>query len=447
MAHLRRLPGYKRHEQRIMESMIRLGLSYGDEITGVRKVPLQSAWLFCDECGRKLPIDSNVYRCPSCAGMLQIGYDYSNARKTVSRTLLQSRSKFSMWRYQELLPVTSDNVVSLGEGFTPLVQADRLGESLGLGQLFLKLEYTCPTGSFKDRGSSLLLSKAKEVKANTVAIDSSGNAAASLAAYSAKAGIPCYVFAPSYASIGKLTQAIANEAKVVKVEGTRKDTFEAAKMAIAKYGWYYCAFQVNPFASEGSKTIGYEVCEQTGWQPPDYLVFPVGTGSGLMGCWKGLKESRELGLVEKLPSMVCVQPEGCSPIARAFKQGKEIVPFEKAQTIAEGLMISQPLKGKHVLSALTESHGQAETVSDEEILSAAKLLAKLEGVFVEPSSAAAIAGLIKLVNSGKIDRDQKIACILTGSGLKTLETYSGAFPEPLTIRPTQNEIDKIATKS
>jgi len=348
-----------------------------------------------------------------------------------------------MWRYQELLPVASNNVVSLGEGFTPLLLGDRLGQNLGMKQLFFKLEYTCPTGSFKDRGSSLLLSKAREAKVATVAIDSSGNAAASLAAYSAKAGLPCYVFAPAYASIGKLTQAIANGAKVVKVEGTRRDTFEAAKMAIAKHGWYYCGFQVNPFASEGSKTIGYEICEQGAWQPPDYLVFPVGTGSGLVGCWKGLKEFCELGLVERLPSMVCIQPEGCSPIAQAFKHGKDITPVEKAQTIAEGLMISQPLKGKSVLSALAESHGLAETVSDEEIMSAAKQLAKSEGVFVEPSSAASVAGMIKLAAHGKIGLDQKVVCILTGSGLKTLEAYSGAFPEPLTIRPTSSDIDRV----
>ena len=403
----------------------------------------QSAWLSCDECGRKLPIDSKVYRCPSCSGLLQVGYDYSKIHEAVSRKLFQSRSQFSMWRYQELLPVASNNVVSLGEGFTPLLPADRLGQSLGMQQLFFKLEYTCPTGSFKDRGSSLLLSKAREVKAATVAIDSSGNAAASLAAYSAKAGVPCYVFAPAYASIGKLTQAIANGAKVVKVEGTRRDTFEAAKMAIAKHGWYYCGFQVNPFASEGSKTIGYEICEQGAWEPPDYLVFPVGTGSGLIGCWKGLKEFRQLGLVERLPSMVCIQPDGCSPIAQAFKHRKDIAPVEKAQTIAEGLMISQPLKGKSVLTALAESHGLAETVSDEEIMSAAKQLAKSEGVFVEPSSAASVAGMIKLAAHGKIGLDQKVVCILTGSGLKTLETYSGAFPEPLTIRPTSSDIDRI----
>jgi threonine synthase len=325
--------------------------------------------------------------------------------------------------------------------------ADRLGRELGMTRLFLKLEYTCPSGSFKDRGSSLLLSKAKEIKASTVAIDSSGNAAASLAAYSARAGIPCYVFTPSYASVGKLVQAIANAAKVVKVDGTRRDTFEIAKIAIAKYGWYYCGFQVNPFPSEGSKTIGYEMCEQGGWEPPDVAVFPVGSGSGLIGCWKGLKEAKELGLVEKFSSMVCVQPEGCSPIASAFKQERSVIPVEKPKTIAEGLMIAEPLKGDIVLNALKESKGFAEVVSDKQIMDAAKLLAELEGVFVEPSAAASLAGMIKLLSEGKIDRDQKVACVLTGIGLKTLEAYSGAFAKPVTIKPIESEIERIVSWS
>jgi len=407
----------------------------------------KDAWLFCEECGKELPIDSRLYMCPDCSGLLQIGYDYLRTREMVSRKLFRSRTVFNIWRYRELLPVASDSVVSLGEGFTPQVPAERLGQELGMKHLLLKLDYTCPTGSFKDRGSSLLLSKAREVKATTVAIDSSGNAAASLAAYSAKAGIPCYVFAPAYASVGKLIQATANGAFVIKVEGTRKDTSEAAKMAIAKHGWYYCAFQVNPFASEGSKTIGYEICEQSLWEPPDRVVFPVGTGSGLIGCWRGLKEARDLGLVEKVPSVVCIQPEGCSPIAAAFKQGREITPVAKPETIAEGLMISQPLKGKHALEALRESKGLAETVSDEQIMNAAKMLAKSEGIFVEPSSAAAIAGLIRLLGLGKIGRDERVVCVLTGSGLKTTETYLKAFPEPPTIKPTLSEIEKATAQN
>ncbi len=401
------------------------------------------AWLFCVDCGTELPVNASQYRCPSCAGRLEIGYDYTKIREKVTRSLLTSRPQQSMWRYRELLPADPDSIVSLGEGTTPLIAADRLAQKLGMDRLTVKLEYTCPSGSFKDRGSSLVLTKAKEVKAGTVAIDSSGNAAASLAAYSAKAGIQCFVFTPAYASAGKLIQAMAHAARVIKVEGTRRDTFEIAKAAIAKHGWYYCGVQVNPFPAEGCKTIGYELCEQFNWELPDLVVSPVGSGSGLIGCWKGLKEMSELGLVDQLPSMVCVQPEGCSPIASAFKENREIAPVEKPQTIAEGLMIAQPLKGKSVLNALRESHGLAEEVSDQEIMDAARMLAESEGVFVEPSAAASIAGMIKLLSQDKIKPDQKVTCVLTGSGLKTLEAYSNAFPPPRTIRPEESEIERI----
>jgi len=402
-----------------------------------------TAWLLCEDCGKRYPADKAVYKCQSCSGRLEIEYDYSKIRNVVNRGLFRDRTQRDMWRYRELLPVDPRSMVSLGEGGTPLIETDRLARKLGMSRLLLKLEYACPTGSFKDRGSSLLLSKAREVGANTVAIDSSGNAAASLAAYSARAGVSCYVFTPSYASAGKLIQAIAYRAKVVKVDGTRRETFEIAKTAIEKYGWYYCGFQVNPFASEGSKTIGYEICEQSRWETPDVLVFPVGSGSGLVGCWKGLKEAKELGLVERLPSMVCVQPEGCSPISSAFNENREIIAVERPKTIAEGLMIAQPLKGGSVLRALEESRGFAEAPSDEEIMDAAKLLAEFEGIFVEPSAAASVAGMIKLIDVGKLHRDQSIVCVLTGIGLKTSEAYSNAFSEPITIKPKMEEIEKI----
>lgn len=406
----------------------------------------ETAWLQCEGCGKRYSADRAVYKCESCSGRLRIEYDYLKIRNVVNRALFRDRSRRDMWRYRELLPVDSRCIVSLGEGGTPLVEADRLARKLGISRLLLKLDYTCPTGSFKDRGSSLLLSKAKEAGVNTVAIDSSGNAAASLAAYSARAGVSCYVFTPSYASAGKLIQAIAYGAKVIKVEGTRRDTFEIAKTAIEKYGWYYCGFQMNPFAAEGSKTIGYEICEQSQWETPDVLVFPVGSGSGLIGCWKGLKEAKELGLVERLPSMVCVQPEGCSPISSAFEEKRGIIAVERPKTIAEGLMIAQPLKGELVLRALEESRGLAEASSDEEIINAVKLLAEFEGIFVEPSGAASVAGMIRLVNTGKLGRDQSIACMLTGIGLKTSEAYSNVFPEPITIKPKVEEIGKIAVE-
>jgi len=340
-----------------------------------------------------------------------------------------------MWRYAELLPTDAEHAVTLGEGFTPLVEARR-------GSVFFKLEFSSPTGSFKDRGSSVLISKAVELKARATAIDSSGNAAASLSAYSAKAGLPCYVFAPAYASPSKLLQSQSYGSRVFKVEGTRRDTYEVATAAYTRFGWYYCGFQTNPYASEGMKTIGYEVCEQLGWKPPDWIIFPVGTGSGLVGCWKGLGELLKLGWISRMPHIGCVQPEGCSPIATAFLKSQAIQMVEKPKTIAEGLMIAKPLKGDLVLRALKETGGSTETVSDGEIASAGVELARVEGLFVEPSAAASYAGLKKMLNSGKISSGDRVVCMLTGSGLKTPEAYAEQAVRVELIKPEVEEVSK-----
>jgi threonine synthase len=353
-----------------------------------------------------------------------------------------------MWRYSEFLPIEPNRAVTLGEGYTPLIQAKNISRLIGIKDLYLKLEFNSPTGSFKDRGASMLLSKAVDIGTRTVAIDSSGNAASSVAAYSAKASLDCHVFTPSYASIGKLVQAGMYNARVFRIKGTRKDALDIAVKASGELGWYYCGFQTNPFASEGMKTIAFEVCEQMEWNAPDRIVFPVGTGSGLVGCWMGLRTLRELGWIERMSSVDCIQPEGCAPIARAHKRGsKEIEVVEHPKTVAEGLMIGHPLKGKLVLRALGETDGVATIVSDDEILEAAGLLARSEGLFVEPSSAASIAGLRRSIAEGRISSDERTVCILTGSGLKTVETYSGFAKPPPEISPSMEELRRILDKA
>jgi len=342
-----------------------------------------------------------------------------------------------MWRYAELLPTDERHTVTMDEGFTPLIKA-RTGDGL-----FLKLEFSSPTGSFKDRGSSVLISKAVELKAKATVIDSSGNAAASLSAYSARAGLPCYVFAPAYASPSKLLQSQSYGSRVFKVDGTRKDTYEVASAAYKRFGWYYCGFQTNPYASEGMKTIGYEICEQLGWEPPDWIIFPVGTGSGLVGCWKGLREMLELGWITRIPRIGCIQPEGCSPIATAFKESRQIQMVEKPKTIAEGLMIAKPLKGDLVLRAIRETSGTAETVSDNEIAAAGVELAKAEGLFVEPSAAASYAGLLKMLAGGKVSPQMRVVCVLTGSGLKTPDAYQDRITRAVLIRPLVEELSRV----
>jgi threonine synthase len=370
-----------------------------------------------------------------------VNYDYETINNTIDRQILSERQIHNIWRYNELLPLDLDDAITLGEGYTPLVKAKSIGQMAKLRNLHLKLDFTCPTGSFKDRGASVMISKAKQLGVKTVAIDSSGNAAAAIAGYSAKADLQCCVFAPSYASAAKLVQSQAYGATVFAVKGTRGETYDTAKTAYQHFGWYYCGFQTNPYATEGLKTIAYEICEHSDWNPPDWIVFPVGTGGNLAGCWKGLKELYKLGWIAHLPSLVCVQGKGCAPIVDAFKSNSSsVLPIEKTKTIAEGLMIAHPLKGRLVLKALSEAKGIAETVTDLEILHAGKLLAKNEGVFVEPSAAVAVAGAMKISRLGKLAKDDSIVCVLTGSGLKTKELYAQAMGKPTSIRPGLDDL-------
>lgn len=338
------------------------------------------------------------------------------------------------------MPVQPEFLVSMGEGDTPIVETKRISKLMGLRTLIIKNEACSPTGSFKDRGSSLLVSKARQLKISTVAIDSSGNAAASLAGYSAHAELACKVFTPAYASESKLVQAQVYGASVIKVDGTRKDVFDTARAACAKHPWYYCGFQLNPYASEGLKTISYEIFESFRSEMPDRVVFPVGTGSGLIGCWKGFKDLLHLGLIRKIPRLVCVQPSGCSPVAKAFMTRSKIQPVEKPKTVAEGLMIGHPLKGETIIQALNETKGTATTVDDERIIYWTHELGTREGLYAEPSAAASIAGVCELVERGEIDSDERVICMITGSGLKTPHSLDGRLGKPLLIRPFEIEM-------
>lgn len=400
--------------------------------------------LECLDCGRKYSLDEVVYTCIHCRGLLDIKYDYSSLQEEINKEDLYARKIYTMWRYSEFLPLDMKQSITLGEGFTPLIKSEVLGRALGLKNLYLKLDFTCPTGSFKDRGASIMVSKAKQMNMKIIAIDSSGNAAASVAAYSAKAALKCYVFSPSYASIGKLVQSMAYGATVFTVDGTRKDTYETAKAAYKHFGWYYCGFQTNPYAIEGLKLVAHEICEQLGWAPPDRVVIPVGTGGNLVGCWKGLRELYQLAWIPNLPSLACIQPEGCAPIVKAYKNGLQtIIPVDKPTTVAEGLMIGHPLRGGLVLEGLSETDGVAEAVSDSQIMEAGKLLARTEGVFVEPSAATSIAGVVKLVDEGVISRDETIVCILTGTGLKTSEVYSETVGKTVKIKPGLDDVESF----
>jgi threonine synthase len=388
----------------------------------------------CVRCGQKYPLDARAVVCSKCEGLLEIEYDYDAMQDNFRKEDLGDRALSGVWRYADALPVHEESIISLGEGFTPLVRTKKLDVP---AELMAKLDYVAPTSSFKDRGSTVAISKANELRVNSVAIDSTGNAAASVSAYAARAGISCYVFIPSYTEPEKVVQVLTTGARVIKVKGTRQECHDLVEEAYRKFGWYYCGFMVSPYAIEGTKTIAYEICEQLDWNPPDWIVFPVGTGSGIVGCYRGLLELRRLGWIDRIPKLVCVQAEGCAPIAGAYKRrSADILPVRAPKTVAEGLAVGAPPKGQLVLEALRQTDGLAETVNDVEILQTAKMLAEKEGLFVEVSSAPSVAATLKLIRAGIMDKGDRVVCELTGTGLKSHAEYAKMAQSPLEVEPT-----------
>ena len=372
--------------------------------------------------------------CPKCHGLFEVEYDFDLIREKFHRDELEKSHAQGLWRYEKALPVPGEFKISFGEGFTPLTETRRLVNGI---RLMTKLDYVAPTSSFKDRGSTIAISRANELQVDAVAIDSTGNAAASISAYASRAKIPCYAFVPSTTEPEKIAQMSANGAIVAKVKGTRQDVHDIIELAYRKYGWYYCGFMVSPYAIEGTKTIAYEICEQMKWEPPDWIIFPVGTGSGIVGCAKGLQELQKIGWIDKMPKLVCIQAEGCAPISAGFKTGaKDIVPVRLPRTMAEGIAVGAPPKGTLVLEAVRRTGGVAETVSEDQILDCARSLAANEGLYVEISAAPSVAGAKKLVESGVIDKGDTVVCELTGTGLKSSREYFQIVRNPIEIEPT-----------
>lgn len=405
----------------------------------------------CARCGMEYLPDDKICICLNKDnGRLDIYYDYSALAEKVNKKTLSSRTP-SVWKYYEFLPIKyKKNIVTLGEGGTPLLKADNLARRVGLRNLYLKDETRNPTGSFKDRSMTVGVSKAIEFGDKTVAIASSGNAAASLAAYSAKAGLKCYAFVLEFAPNAKIAQINLYGAVVVKVKMVKKGvdpTVQILREVVEKYGWYPCPSfgPFNPYQVEGPKTISYEIIEQLGWNVPDWILVPTGSACLLTGIWKGLKDFYNLGLINSMPKLSVIQPNGCAPLVRAFKAGKgpfEIEAWDQPNTIAGGLADVFPWDGDSALIAIRETGGTAEKVSDDEILRAQRLLASTEGLFAEPSGAASLAGLIKLLDEGIIGRDETVVVLVTGSGLKDPEAVMKTFKEVPTIESIK-EFEKL----
>jgi threonine synthase len=390
----------------------------------------------CISCGREYSLDEIIYTC-KCGSILEV-----LIQPDVSKDIFECR-KSTMWKYKEFMPVDESKIISIQEGGTPFIKCDRLGADLGV-TLYVKVEGSNPTGSFKDRGMSVGITKARELGVDTVGCASTGNTSASLAAYAARAGLKCIVLLPSgKVALGKLAQAMFHGAEVLSVNGNFDEALEAVT-ALALQGRLYLLNSINPFRLEGQKSIGFEIVDDLGWRSPDRIILPVGNAGNISAIWKGIREFHQAGFIDDLPRMTGIQAIGACPITNAFRKGTEkIVPVENPETVATAIRIGAPVSALKALRAIYESDGYSETVTDAEILDAQKLLARTEGIGVEPASASSIAGLRKLVDGGEIDKGEEIVCIVTGHLLKDPNTAINACKEPISIDANVESLNKI----
>ena len=397
--------------------------------------------LKCRECGIEYEPQFK-YICEECFGPLDVQYNFPS---NINREVISSRKEKSYWRYFEMLPVANkNNIVNLQAGLTPLQKADRLAKEMGgLKNLFIKNDSVNPTFSFKDRPAGIAVSRAKEIKLRAVGCASTGNLASATAAHAAVAELPCYIFAPSDIEHVKIAQALSYGGEFVAVDGTYDDANRVASIIGDSKGIGIVNINMRPYYVEGSKTLAYEVAEQLDWQIPDNLIIPVGSGAMLNAICKGFEELLMLGLVDHKTDfkITAAQPHGCAPIVDAFKKKTDqVIPVERPDTIAKSLAIGDPGDGLYVLKRLNQYNGMAEEVTDEEIIDGILLLAKTEGIFTEPAGGVAVAVLKKLVEEGKIDKDERIVCYITGNGLKATEAITSVLPKLRSVKPDAQEV-------
>ncbi|MBI4233307.1 MAG: threonine synthase [Chloroflexi bacterium] len=380
--------------------------------------------LECTACGKAFPAEELHTVCPACGKVLYPRYDLEAVRRSVTPRKLSHRVS-SMWRFFEVLPVRDPaNVVTLGEGETPLLPAPRLGKALGCAHLSIKDEGVNPTATFKARGMAAAVSRAKELGARGLAVPSAGNAAGALAAYAARAGLDAHVFMPQETPAANKKECLVCGARLELVPGHIGDAGRAARERVKQEGLFDVSTLKEPYRVEGKKIMAYELAEALGWRLPDTIVYPTGGGTGIVGMWKAFEEMEALGWLreDRRPRLVCVQAEGCAPVVKAFQQGKGVCePWQEARTVAAGLRVPAPFADYLILQALRDSGGTAVTVSDAEILDALREMASVEGIFACPEGAATLAGLRRALSAGLVDPGGVIVLLNTGSGLKYLE--------------------------
>ena len=385
--------------------------------------------LICVHCAATYAPDQIIYTCERCGHLLTVEYDLDSI--DVSRAEWDRRP-LSVWRYREILPVRGEPI-TLQEGGTPLYHLEEIGRELGIPELYAKHEGMNPTGSFKDRGMTVGVSMARQLGMVSVACASTGNTSASLAAYAAKAGIPCVVLLPAgKVALGKVAQALMHGARVISIRGNFDRALEMVHELCISHGLYLLN-SVNPYRLEGQKTIGFEAVDQLG-SLPDRIVLPVGNAGNISAIYKGFQELEALGFIDRLPMMTGIQAAGSQPVVRAIEQSlDELIPEPAPETVATAIRIGAPVNAEKALVAIRATGGTAAAVTDDEILCMQRDLARMEGIGVEPASAASVAGIRKLAEEGLIDRDERIVCVVTGHLLKDPETVVRQCEPPLEI--------------
>ncbi len=399
--------------------------------------------LICRECGKEYPTEA-LHVCELCFGPLEVKYNYDEIKEAMSRASIEAGPK-SLWRYKELLPIEGGPTIGLHAGMTPLVHAQNLGSFLGLDELYIKNDcVNQPTLSFKDRVVAVALTRARELGYETAACASTGNLANSVAAHAAQAGMQCYVFIPGDLEAAKVLGNLIYRPKVVEIEGNYDDVNRLCSEIAGERRWAFVNVNIRPYYAEGSKTLAFEVAEQLGWRAPDQVVVPMASGSLLTKIWKGLNEFQKIGLLKDVATKVNgAQAEGCSPIATAYKDGRDFFKPVKPNTIAKSLAIGNPADGYYALKTVAESGGAMDAVTDDEVIEGIKLLAQTEGIFAETAGGVTIGTLRKLVKQGAIKKQDVTVAYITGNGLKTQEAVVDSVGRPYRIPPSLVKFEQM----
>lgn len=398
----------------------------------------------CIECGSNFGPRRKLYTCPDCGSLLEIELDLEEVKERIDPQTMEYEVPIT-WKYRPFMPVFDDSkIVSLGEGGTPLYTCESLAEEIGVRELYIKYEGTNPTGSFKDRGMTVGVTKALEFDMNAVVCASTGNTSASLSAYAAKSGLKCVVLLPkAKVAIGKLAQATIHGAKIIAIDGNFDRALELVRRLCDDREDIYLLNSVNPFRPQGQKSIGFEIADQLDFDSPDRIILPMGNCANIWAIYKGFFEFRETDVVDSIPKMTGIQAEGAMPVVDAIKRElEECEPVEDPETIATAIRIGNPANGPKALKAIRESGGTAESVTDDEIVQAQKMLARSEGLGVEPASASSIAGLRKLVDEGRVYKDEEVVCVVTGHILKDPQEAMEVSEPPIEVSAEYEEVIK-----